>query len=81
LGRDVVRLVQQARRDAGLDVSDRITLTLEAPEPVVDAVSEHETFVAGEVLATSVTYAPVPEPTLVGTVFDGHEVKVLVTRG
>jgi isoleucyl-tRNA synthetase len=80
LGRDVVRLVQQARRDAGLEVSDRITLTLEAPEAVVDAVSEHETFVAGEVLASAVSYGPVPEPTLVGTVSDGHEVKVLVTR-
>jgi isoleucyl-tRNA synthetase len=80
LGRDVVRLIQQARRDAGLEVSDRITLTLDAPEPVVDAVSEHETFVAGEVLATSVRYGPVPEPTLVGTVSDGHEVRVLVTR-
>ena len=42
-------------------------------------MSEHETFVAGEVLATSVAYAPVPEPTLVGTVSDGHEVRVLVT--
>jgi isoleucyl-tRNA synthetase len=79
LGRDVVRLVQQARRDAGLEVSDRITLTLEAPEAVVDAVSEHETFVAGEVLATSVVYAPVPQPTSVGAVSDGHEVRVLVT--
>ena len=78
LGRDVVRLVQQARRDAGLEVSDRITLTLQAPEPVVDAVSEHETFVAGEVLATSVVYGSVAEPTLVGTVSDGHEVRVRV---
>jgi isoleucyl-tRNA synthetase len=46
---------------------------------VVDAVQEHETFVAGEVLATSVAYAPVPEPTLAGAVSDGHEVRVLVT--
>ncbi|MCE0768553.1 isoleucine--tRNA ligase, partial [Pseudonocardia kujensis] len=50
--RDVVRAVQQARRDAGLDVSDRIALTLDAPEPVLDAVRAHETFVTGEVLAT-----------------------------
>ena len=80
LGRDVVRLVQQARRDAGLEVSDRITLTLDAPEPVLDAVREHETFVAGEVLATKVDYAPVVGPTLVGTVSDGHEVRVRVDR-
>jgi isoleucyl-tRNA synthetase len=78
LGRDVVRLVQQARREAGLDVADRVTLTLDAPAAVLDAVQEHETFVAGEVLATSVAYGPVPEPTLAGSVSDGHEVRVLV---
>jgi isoleucyl-tRNA synthetase len=54
--KDVVRLVQQARRDAGLDVSDRITLVLDAPPAVLDAVRTHEAFLAGEVLATQVTY-------------------------
>lgn len=56
--RDVVRVVQQARRDAGLDVSDRIALTLDGPDAVLAAVRTHEAFVAGEVLATSVAYAP-----------------------
>ena len=44
----------------------------------------HEAFVAGEVLATAVSYRPVPEPTLVGAVAgaDGGpaEVRVLVAR-
>jgi isoleucyl-tRNA synthetase len=76
--------VQQARRDAGLDVSDRIDLVLDGPESVLDAVRNHEKFVAGEVLATSVSYAPVPEPTSTGSVTAPDsttaEVRVLVTR-
>jgi isoleucyl-tRNA synthetase len=80
LARDVVRLVQQARRDAELAVSDRIALTLDAADAVRDAVREHEAFLSGEVLATSVAYASIAEPTLVGTVADGHEVRVLVSR-
>jgi len=78
LAKDVVRLVQQARREAGLDVSDRITLTLDGPEPVLAAVRAHEASVAGEVLATAVAYGDVAEPTLAGTVADGAEVRVLV---
>ncbi len=55
--RDVVRVVQQARREAGLAVSDRVALTLTGPAAVLDAARMHEAFVAGEVLATSVSYA------------------------
>ncbi len=80
LANDVVRLVQQARREAGLDVSDRITLTLDAPEVVRAAVRTHEAHLAGEVLATSVAYAAVADPTLTGTVADGSEVRVLIAR-
>ena len=47
IARDLVRVVQQARRDAGLDVSDRITLTLELPDAVRSAVEPHLEFVAG----------------------------------
>jgi isoleucyl-tRNA synthetase len=82
--RDVVRAVQQARRDAGLDVSDRIDLVLDGPEPVLEAVRTHEKFVSGEVLATSVSYAAVPEPTSTGSVTApdsaAAEVRVHVTR-
>jgi len=78
--RDVVRVVQQARRDAGLDVSDRITLTLDAPAEVLDAVRAYETFVAGEVLATEVAYGAVAEPTGRGAVTapDGASAQVAV---
>ncbi len=50
--RDVVRIVQQARREAGLDVSDRIRLTVGADGAVADAVRAHAGFVTAETLAT-----------------------------
>jgi isoleucyl-tRNA synthetase len=51
--RDVVRIVQQARRDAGLDVSDRIRLTVGADGAAGDAIRAHAGLVAAETLAIS----------------------------
>ena len=56
IAREVVRLVQDARKASGLEVTDRIALTWSASEPeVAEAVREHAAAVAGEVLATSFT--------------------------
>jgi isoleucyl-tRNA synthetase len=52
LARDVIRAVQQARREAGLDVSDRIELVVASPHAEVrDAVEVHQDLIAGETLA------------------------------
>lgn len=53
LARDLVRAVQQARKDAGLDVSDRIHLVLAGTASVVAAARAHEQLIARETLATS----------------------------
>ncbi|ANZ42962.1 isoleucine--tRNA ligase [Lentzea guizhouensis] len=77
VARDLVRVVQQARKDAQLDVSDRITLTLELPDAVQAAVEPHLEFVKSETLTSSVVFgAGVAE----GTVGDGAKVKVAVAR-
>lgn len=53
LARDLVRAVQQARRDAGLDVSDRIALRIGGSAEVLAAASTHEQLITSETLATS----------------------------
>jgi isoleucyl-tRNA synthetase len=53
LARDLVRAVQQARRDAGLDVSDRISLTVGGSDAVQAAARAHERLITAETLATS----------------------------
>jgi isoleucyl-tRNA synthetase len=59
--RDVVRIVQQARRDAGLAVSDRIRLTIGADGATADAVRAHAGFVAAETLAVDLEVRPYAE--------------------
>jgi isoleucyl-tRNA synthetase len=88
LARDLVRAVQQARRSADLDVSDRIALTVAGPAAVQDAARAHEGLIAGETLAT--TYAVVDPGHMADgsaadrletvTVGDGLEAVIAVAR-
>jgi isoleucyl-tRNA synthetase len=80
LARDVVRVVQLARREAGFDVSDRIALVVEAPGDVAAAVEAHRDFVAAETLAVSVTVGDVGPGGFAGEAGDGEKVRVAVTR-
>jgi isoleucyl-tRNA synthetase len=80
LARDVVRAVQQARKDAGLDVSDRIRLTLEAADDVLAAVAAHSELVKSETLTLELeakTASALVNPVAVG---DGQQVQVSVAK-
>lgn len=77
VARDLVRLVQQARRDAGLAVSDRITLELGVPESIRRQLAPHQAFVADETLATSVRFDVTGEP---NADLDGERVHIAVSR-
>ena len=79
VARDLIRVVQQARREAGLEVADRVELTVDAPDEVVAAVRTHGKFIAGETLAVSVSYGHVDDG-FPGTVGDGVKVTVGVTK-
>ena len=51
VARDLIRTVQQARKDAGLDVSDRIKLTVTGDEALLAATGTHKALVMSETLA------------------------------
>ena len=79
LAREVVHAVQVARKNAGLNVEDRISLTLGGDDELLAATRAHEAYVAGETLATSVTYdgakgAPAP------TAIEGRPLLISVER-
>ncbi|UOQ60938.1 isoleucine--tRNA ligase [Leucobacter rhizosphaerae] len=63
VARDAIRAVQEARKHAGLEVSDRITLALTADDRFAAALLAHSELIAAETLAAGglVVHAADPE--------------------
>ncbi|MBN9622900.1 MAG: class I tRNA ligase family protein, partial [Actinobacteria bacterium] len=51
LAREIVRTVQNARKEAGLEITDRIALGLGGDPELVEVAREHQSYIAGETLA------------------------------
>jgi isoleucyl-tRNA synthetase len=80
--REIVHAIQQCRKDAGLEISDRIELRLGGDQGLLDAALEHESYIAGETLATSVAHPPSGEADdwLASVDVDGRELKIWLRR-
>jgi len=74
--RDMVRAIQLARQDAGLQVSDRIELTLDGDSELLDAARQHQAYIAAETLATGVSYESLNGAAAVEV--DGRELRIAV---
>ncbi len=77
LAREIVHAVQNARKAAGLDISDRIELSLGGDEELLTAARAHEPYIAGEVLATSVSYDESASPPVR---IDGRDLRIGISR-
>ncbi|WP_312672212.1 isoleucine--tRNA ligase [Microbacterium sp.] len=58
IARDAIRVVQEARKNAGLDVSDRIVLALNAAPEEAAALGTHADLIAAETLAVAIAVQP-----------------------
>ncbi len=61
LAREFVRRVQDLRKTAGLEISDRIEVRYQADALLAEAVRDNADYVCAETLAVSLTEAEVPE--------------------
>ena len=77
LAREVVHAVQNTRREAGLEVTDRIALRLGGDPELLDAARAHEGYVAGETLATSVSY---DAEGAAGTQIEGRDLVITASK-
>ncbi|MFW6260164.1 MAG: isoleucine--tRNA ligase [Spirochaetota bacterium] len=54
--RDLIRQIQNLRKESGLEVSDRIRLRISGPEELREAVENNEEYLMGETLALSLDW-------------------------
>jgi isoleucyl-tRNA synthetase len=81
LARELVRLVQDARKTAGLEVSDRIVLGIAGSEEVAEALDAHADYVTGETLATELRASPLADATSTqSSEIDGATVTLTLRR-
>jgi isoleucyl-tRNA synthetase len=78
--RELVRIVQDARKAAGFDVSDRIELRVETHGETREALDAHRDYVAGETLSVEVRDTLDPEGFIQRGEVDGDAVAVSVRR-
>jgi len=81
IAREVVRLIQDARKAAGLDVTDRIEVGIAPGGELAGAIREHRGTIAAETLASEVHDGPIGDGghTVDGTV-DGESVTIWIRR-
>ncbi len=58
LAREIVNKINQMRKEQGLDISDRINVTLETTERVKSCIEQHATYISPEILALSYHFGP-----------------------
>ena len=57
LSRELVSRIQSLRKESGLDITDRISLTIQGSAKLLDAVKRNEAYIKAETLATALVIA------------------------
>ncbi len=78
LAREIVHAVQNARKAAGLEITDRIELGLGGDPELLTAARDHQAYLAGEVLASAVRIGDGEGGT--DTKIEGRELLISVSR-
>jgi isoleucyl-tRNA synthetase len=80
LAREVVSKVQNMRKTAGFELTDRITLALAAEQPVLEAVAQFGDYIKAEILAVDIQTAPQPDESFETWDINGHQVRLKVSK-
>ena len=65
IARELVNRVQNLRKDSGLEVTDKIHITVETTDAIREAISANAAYVKAEVLATEIVFGATSSSALI----------------
>ena len=80
IARELVNRIQNVRKSKNFDITDKITVTIAPDERTDEAVKAYGDYIARQVLATSITVAPVDGDTVTPLDMDGWMLPVIVEK-
>jgi isoleucyl-tRNA synthetase len=80
LARELVRAINDLRKDQGFEIADRVAVAVAGPEPIVAAIDAHGGWIAGEVLATELAVATAAPEGAAALSIDELELQVRLER-
>jgi isoleucyl-tRNA synthetase len=80
LAREFVRRVQDLRKSAGLDISDRIVVRYDASKKLAEAVHGFADYITSETLCVDLAAGELPEGATAEDSFDGETLKVALAK-
>jgi len=80
LAREFVNRVQNMRKDAGFEITDRIEITYSAGGRLADALRDHRAYVTNETLAVGLTSVPENDLKSAGIDINGESCRIAITR-
>lgn len=80
IARELVNRVQNLRKDAGFDVTDKISLTLQSTQEIETAIAENREYVSNEVLATAIQFSTLGEKATVLDLMDVADAKIVLEK-
>ncbi len=76
IARELVNRVQNLRKDSGLEVTDKIRLTIECASEIQAAIAQNEEYVCNEVLATEISFGSFDGEALVVDLVEEGDAKI-----
>ena len=80
IARELVNRIQNMRKDAGLEVTDRITLSISQNEKIESAIVSNKSYICGETLADEILICEIEPKNATAVEFDDIKTYIALTK-